>query len=214
VLPSPGKIICVGLNYRSHIQETGRDFPAYPTLFSKYPEALVGANDCITLPATSSKMDWEIELAVVVGSPLRKADLATARRAIAGYTVANDVTARDWQYRSGQWMQGKTFEATCPFGPELVTADEVDDAKDLRLRCLVDGNEVQSGTTADLLFPPAELLSYVSVICTLQPGDVVLTGTTGGVGHARTPPEYLTDGQVLTTEIEGLGRCDNRCVAE
>lgn len=137
VVPRPRKIICVGINYATHISEMGRDMPEHPTLFAKYPEALIGAYDEITLPANSEAMDWEAELAVVLGAPVRHADAEKAEAAIAGYSVINDVTARDWQYRTLQWLQGKTFEATCPFGPELVTPDEAGTAN--QLTCLLDG---------------------------------------------------------------------------
>ncbi|GAB3428892.1 fumarylacetoacetate hydrolase family protein [Actinophytocola sediminis] len=205
----PDKIICVGLNYRNHILEMGRELPAHPTLFAKYTGALVGAHDDITLPAVSAAVDWEAELGVVVGAPLRHATAAQAAAAIAGYTVVNDVTARDYQYRGPQWLQGKTFEATTPVGPWVET-----EPGDFALSCAVDGEVVQSANTADLVFPPAELLAYISDIITLLPGDLVATGTPGGVGHARTPARYLTDGMVLTTTIAGVGECRNVCRAE
>ena len=218
VVPRPGKIICIGLNYAQHIREMGRELPPYPTLFAKYPEALVGARDDIILPAASQMADWEAELAVVIGAPVRHAGAATAA-AIAGYTVLNDVTARDWQYRTPQWLQGKTFEATTPFGPELVTPDELGAGQDaagpaLDLSCAVDGTLMQAANTSDLVFSPAATVAYVSSILTLRPGDVLALGTPGGVGHARRPPRYLRDGEVLVTTIAGLGQCRNRCVAE
>jgi acylpyruvate hydrolase len=212
VVPRPGKIVCVGLNYANHIREMGRELPSYPTLFAKYPEALIGAHDEIVLPASSGAVDWEAELAVVVGTTVRHADEPTAEAAIAGYAVLNDVTARDWQYRSLQWLQGKTFEATTPFGPELVTPDEAGAA--FELSCAVDGGTVQTASTVDLVFSPARLIAYISTILTLTSGDVIATGTPGGVGHARKPPRYLMPGAVLTTSISGLGECRNTCVAE
>jgi acylpyruvate hydrolase len=212
VVPWPGKIICVGVNYGAHIAEMGRETPGYPTLFAKYAEALVGAYDDVVLPRASQAVDWEGELAVVIGSTVRHADEAAATAAVAGYSVLNDVTARDWQYRTLQWLQGKTFEATTPFGPELVTADEAGEG--LELRCAVDGEVVQEGNTADLVFGAAATIAYVSTILTLRPGDVIALGTPGGVGHARKPPRYLTEGAVLTTSIAGLGECRNTCVAE
>jgi acylpyruvate hydrolase len=217
VVPRPGKVICVGLNYAHHIREMGRELPEYPTLFAKYPEALVGAYDDVVLPAASDAVDWEAELAVVVGTTVRHADEATAAAAIAGYAVLNDVTARDWQYRSVEWLQGKTFEATTPFGPELVTPDEAgltEPGTGLDLSCAVDGEQVQAAHTGDLVFSPAALISYISTILTLSPGDVIATGTPGGVGHARKPPRYLQPGAVLTTAVSGLGECRNTCVAE
>jgi acylpyruvate hydrolase len=212
VVPRPGKMFCVGINYHSHIREMGREAPEFPTLFAKYPEALIGAHDDVVLPAASDAVDWEAELAVVVGATVRHADEATARDAIAGYSVLNDVTARDWQYRTLQWLQGKTFEATTPFGPELVTADEAGEGLDLT--CAVDGETVQSANTGDLVFGAAATIAYVSTILTLRPGDVISLGTPGGVGHARKPPRYLAPGSVLTTSIAGLGECRNTCVAE
>jgi acylpyruvate hydrolase len=207
VVPRPGKIICVGLNYRSHIIEMGRELPEYPTLFAKYPEALIGAFDPLTLPAESDQVDWEVELAVVVGRRVRHADAAAACEAIAGFSVINDVTMRDWQYRTPEWLQGKTFEATTPFGPHLVTPDEL--APDAKISCLIDGEVVQDSTIADLLFGPADLVRYISTILTLNPGDVIATGTMGGVGHARVPPRYLHSGETLVARIEGIGETVN-----
>ncbi len=211
VVPRPSKILCVGLNYSSHILEMGRELPTHPTLFAKFTPALVGARDDIVLPAASASMDWEAELAVVVGAPLRHASATAARAAIAGYTVLNDVTARDWQYRTTQWLQGKTFADTTPVGPYLVT--DIDDP-DLALSCLVDGEVVQSARTGDLVFDPPALLAYISTVVPLEPGDLIATGTPGGVGHARSPKRYLADGAVLTTRIDGLGECVNTCRTE
>ncbi|MET7991030.1 fumarylacetoacetate hydrolase family protein [Amycolatopsis sp. NPDC005232] len=207
VLPRPGKILCVGLNYRGHILEMGRELPEHPTLFAKFAEALVGPADSVSLDEASAAVDWEAELAVVVGAPVRRAGVAEAEAAIAGFAVLNDVTMRDWQYRTVEWLQGKTFEATTPFGPYLVTPDELPGGTRpaLELRCTVDGELVQAANTADLVFDPVALVAYVSTILTLRPGDVIATGTPGGVGHARDPKRYLTDGSVLVTEIEGLG---------
>jgi acylpyruvate hydrolase len=211
LISRPGKIICVGLNYRTHIREMGRELPPHPTLFAKYPEALIGARDDIELPAASDAMDWEAELAVVVGDRVRFAEPRQAAAAIAGYSLINDVTARDWQYRSPQWLQGKTFEGTTPFGPVLVTADELgaEVERGLELVAEVDGTIVQRASTADLLFTPAALVAYVSQILTLNPGDVIATGTPGGVGHARKPPAYLRDGAVLVTRIDSIGTLVN-----
>ena len=203
VVPRPGKIIGVGLNYRSHIIEMGRDLPEYPTLFAKYPEALIGAFDPLILPAESHQVDWEAELAVVVGRRVRRADATAAAEAIAGYSIINDVTLRDWQFRTPEWLQGKTFEATAPFGPHLVTPDEI--SPDAKISCLIDGEVVQDSTIADLLFGPVDLVRYISTILPLNPGDVIATGTMGGVGHARTPPRYLQSGQTLVARIEGIG---------
>ena len=211
VVPHPGKILCVGLNYRNHILEMGRTLPEYPTYFAKYPEALVGPYDDIELASVSDAVDWEGELAVVMGAPARRVDEAEAAAAIAGYAVINDVTMRDYQYRTLQWLQGKTFENTTPFGPYLVTADEWSPGP--TLTTTADGDVVQEVSTGDLVFTPAKLISYFSDVLTLNPGDVIATGTPGGVGHARKPPRYLVDGSRLETTIEGLGSQSNRAVA-
>ncbi|MET8350789.1 fumarylacetoacetate hydrolase family protein [Micromonospora sp. NPDC005206] len=216
VVPAPGKILCVGLNYRSHVLEMGRELPTHPTLFAKYPEALVGGTDPIVLPPESDAVDWEAELAVVIGATVRRADEREAEAAIAGFAVLNDVTMRDWQYRSVQWLQGKTFEASTPFGPVLVTPDELPGGVRPRLRLTgsVDGEVVQQASTDDLVFDPVALVRYISRILTLRPGDVIATGTPGGVGHARKPARYLRPGARLVTEISGIGRLDNLTVAE
>jgi acylpyruvate hydrolase len=208
VVPSPSKIVCVGLNYRNHILEMGRDLPEHPTLFAKYPEALIGPYDPIVLPEYASHaVDWEAELAVIIGSPARRLNREQATRAIAGYSVLNDVTMRDFQYRTPEWFQGKTFEATTPFGPVLVTPDEYHVDSDIRTD--VDGETMQHSNTSDLVFDPAALVSYISQIFTLNPGDVIASGTPGGVGHARKPARYLRDGETLVTTIEGIGTLRN-----
>jgi acylpyruvate hydrolase len=214
LVPRPRKIICLGLNYQSHITEMGRDLPSYPTLFAKYDRSLIGAQDPIVLPAASHAMDWEAELAFVVGRPARHADPQAAAAAIAGYTIMNDISARDWQWRTKQWLQGKTFERTTPLGPALVTPDEVDDARDLAIRCEVDGEVMQESRTADLLFKPADIVAYLSTILTLEPGDVIATGTPSGVGAMRDPKQFLQPGQTVRTTVEGLGELLNVCVAE
>jgi len=210
LVPRPEKIICVGLNYREHILEMGRDLPEHPTLFAKFTSALIGAHDAIVLPAQSCQMDWEAELGVVLGTPVRNADVEEAAAGIAGFTVVNDVTARDWQYRTTQWLQGKTFEHATPVGPALVSVDEAGGTSG-RLTCEVNGEMVQYADIGDLVFGPAELVAYVSQVVTLMPGDLIATGTPGGVGHARTPPRYLSDGDLVVTCIQGIGECRNAC---
>ncbi|MGO4472970.1 fumarylacetoacetate hydrolase family protein [Arthrobacter sp. M-10] len=207
LLPRAGKVICCGLNYSDHIQEMGRELPEYPTLFAKYADTLIGPADTIHVHG-SAKVDWEAELAVVVGSVLFRADEDQARAAIAGYTIANDVSMRDWQNRTLQWFQGKAFDGTTPVGPVMVTADEADG--DFEVRGYVNGELVQHGNTSTLVFGPAKLLSYISQFTILRPGDLVLTGTPGGVGMGMTPPRFLNDGDVLTTEIDGIGRLENQ----
>jgi acylpyruvate hydrolase len=217
VIPRPEKIICIGLNYRSHIEEMGREAPTHPTLFAKYWRSLIGPNDPIELPAASEKVDYEAELAVIVGRTVRHATVEDAAAAIAGYSVLNDVTARDWQRRTEQWLQGKTWERTTPLGPWLVTADELDPAglgrPDVSVRCEVNDDVVQDARTSDLVFSPADLVAYASTVITLVPGDVIATGTPGGVGAARTPPRFLGPGDVVRTSIEGIGSCTNPCQA-
>lgn len=214
LVPNPRKVFCLGLNYRAHILEMGHDLPDHPTVFSKFPIALVGARDDLWLPPESSAVDWEAELGVVIGRPVRRASAEEARAAIAGYTVVNDVSMRDWQYRTTQWDAGKTWEHSTPVGPWLVTPDEVDHARDLRVTCEVDGATMQDGRTSDLLFDPVTTVQYLSTICTLEPGDLISTGTPAGVGHGRTPPVHLRPGQVVRTAIEGIGDLVNRCVPD
>lgn len=206
-VPRPEKVICVGLNYRTHILEMGRELPEYPTLFAKFARALVGAHDPVELPAGSEKVDWEAELGVVIGTEIRHATPEQAAAAIAGYTVVNDVTARDYQNRTLQWLQGKTFERSTPVGPWLVT-----DARPGAISCEVDGDVMQKADTADLVFGAADLVAYISGIITLAPGDLIATGTPGGVGQARKPPRYLAEGSRLVTRVEGVGELRNTLV--
>lgn len=214
LVPRPPKIICLGMNYAGHIAEMGRTPPDVPTCFAKYAVALIGPRDPIVLPKVSSQVDWEAELAVVIGRPARNVDEREAVEAIAGYTVMNDVSMRDFQRRTPQWLQGKTFEGSTPLGPVLVTGDEIDDAADLAITCTVDGDVRQSSRTSDQVFHPPEVVSYLSRIMTLEPGDVIATGTPAGVGAGRDPQVFLEPGQVVRTEIEGIGALVNPCVAE
>lgn len=210
----PEKIICVGLNYHAHAEEAGLAIPTHPLLFPKYAGSLLGATDSIRIPPETAKCDWEAELAVVIGEPVRRASPKDALSAIAGYTVMNDITMRDWQKHTSQFMAGKTFEASTPVGPWIVTPDEVDHARDLKLECTVNGRVMQSGTTADMIFPVEEVISYVSTIITLMPGDVIALGTPAGVGSLRAPQLFLRPGDEVVTECEGIGALRNRCVAE
>ncbi|MFF2654221.1 fumarylacetoacetate hydrolase family protein [Streptomyces sp. NPDC058045] len=215
VVPHPNKIICLGLNYLTHIREMGRDTPRYPTLFAKYDASLIGAADPVVLPTVSDTVDWEAELAFVIGRSARHVPKAEALGYVAGYTVSNDVTVREYQRRTREFLAGKTFEATTPLGPELVTADEFGgEEPDLEIRCEVDGEVMQLSRTSDLLFGIADIVAYISDIITLRPGDVILSGTPGGVGDGRDPKVYLKEGQVLRTVIEGLGETRNVCVRE
>ncbi|MFG1609783.1 fumarylacetoacetate hydrolase family protein [Actinoplanes sp. NPDC049265] len=215
LVPRPNKIVCLGLNYATHIAEMGRDTPRYPTLFAKYDGALIGAHDAIVLPEVSDQVDWEAELGVVIGRPARHVDRCDALGHVAGYTVVNDVTVRDYQRRTREFLAGKTFESTTPVGPELVTEDEFGGAEpDLEIRCEVDGEVMQRSRTSDLLFGIAEIVAYISEIITLLPGDLICTGTPGGVGDGRDPKVFLRDGQHLRTVIEGLGETSNVCLRE
>jgi acylpyruvate hydrolase len=212
VVPHPGKIICVGHNYRNHIKEMGREVPEYPTLFAKYQESLIGPHDDLALPQESDAVDWEAELAVIIGKKGRRISEADAGAHIAGYAVLNDVSMRDYQFRTIQWLQGKTWEKSTPFGPALVTPDEFTAGP--LMTSAVDGEIQQQTPTGDLVFTPEYLVSYISTIITLNPGDVIATGTPGGVGHAQDPKRYLQEGQILLTTIEGLGQLSNRVIKE
>ncbi|MEV4300167.1 fumarylacetoacetate hydrolase family protein [Microbispora rosea] len=211
VVPRPSKVVCVGLNYKNHIQEMGRDLPEYPTLFAKFADSLIGAGDDIARPEETEEFDWEVELAVVIGKQARRAKGAEAEAAIAGFTVLNDITCRDWQFRTREWLQGKMWDSSTPVGPCLVTPDELPGGvrPELEVVLSVDGEVMQRDNTGDLLFDPVALVEYVSTIVRLNPGDVIATGTPGGVGHARTPKRYLTGGERVVAEIQGIGRLEN-----
>ena len=210
---APSKVLCVGLNYRGHIAEMGREFPNYPTLFMKFTDALTGANDDIAHPQEVEELDWEAELVVVIGKDVRRASTAEAEDAIAGFTVLNDVSARDWQHRTLQWLQGKNWDSSTPVGPLMVTPDEVGGVRPaLRITTTVDGEVMQDSTTGDLLFDPVELVQYASTIIRLRPGDMIATGTPAGVGAGMTPPRFLKPGQTVACAIEGIGTTRNRIV--
>jgi acylpyruvate hydrolase len=213
-IPSPGKVICVGLNYRAHVEETSAEEPSYPVFFTKFATSLAGANDELPLPAESASIDYEGELAVVIGERARRVPREQALQAVAGYTVADDVTVRDFQARSHQWLQGKAWDAMTPVGPWLVTADEVGDPQALGLRTTVNGELVQDASTAQMIFDVATLVSTLSLFATLEPGDLILTGTPSGVGFTREPPLLLGDGDVVAIEIDRVGRIENRFAAE
>lgn len=211
VLPNPGKIVCVGLNYATHITEMGRDLPQYPTLFAKFAEALTGPYDDVVVPRyAAAELDWEAELAVIMGARAYQVAEPDAAAYIAGYSVINDYTMRDYQYRTLQWDQGKTFEKTSGFGPHLVT----DYTLGTRIEARLEGEVMQSASTDDLVFGPAKLIEYISHIVTLQPGDVIITGTTGGVGHARKPARYIRSGETIEVSIEGIGTVKNTTIVK
>ncbi|MHB8188911.1 MAG: fumarylacetoacetate hydrolase family protein [Ferrimicrobium sp.] len=209
---TPSAIICLGLNFADHVAEMKHDRENYPTLFAKFPATLTGPNDDITLPTISEKPDWEVELGVVIGMPARNVSKQDALNHVAGYVVVNDLSMRDYQRRTSQFLQGKIFERTTPVGPTLVTRDEVDDALDLRLTCAIDGEVMQDGRTTQMLFGVKETIAYISQILTLAPGDLIAMGTPSGVGAGRKPPVFLKPGQLLTTSIEGIGELNNRMV--
>lgn len=215
VVPHPGKIVCLGLNYATHIREMGRPAPAYPTLFAKYDGSLIGCEDDIHMPAVSDDLDWEAELGVIIGRAGRHIAALDALTHVAGYTVINDITVRDWQHRTREFLSGKTFEATTPAGPALVTADELPaGASGLEISCSVDGRIMQRSSTSDLLFSVADIVAYISTIITLLPGDLIATGTPGGVGAGRDPKVFLRPGQQVTTHIEGIGELRNTVVKD
>jgi 2-keto-4-pentenoate hydratase/2-oxohepta-3-ene-1,7-dioic acid hydratase in catechol pathway len=212
-VPVPGKIVCIGLNYREHAAESGLPIPAEPVVFAKFANTVNGPYDPITLPAASSQIDYEGELGVVIGRRCRAVAAADALASVAGYLAVNDVTARDVQMRNGQWVLGKSPDGFAPMGPALVTADEVPDPQDLQLRVSIGGEVLQSSSTSDMIFPVATLVSFVSELVTLEPGDVIATGTPAGVGMARRPPRWLAAGETVTVEFPRLGSLANPVVA-
>jgi acylpyruvate hydrolase len=213
-VPRPGKIICIGLNYRDHAEETGQAIPEYPTVFSKYSTAAIGPLEPIVLPRVSQKVDYEGELGVVIGRRGRYIPESRALEHVAGYLAFHDVSARDFQMRTSQWTIGKTFDTFAPMGPALVTADEIPDPHRLDIRVTVNGEVVQSSNTRNLIFSVPQLIAYLSQVMTLEPGDVIATGTPGGVGVARKPPRFLRPGDEVRIEIEQVGVLVNPVVAE
>ncbi len=211
-IPRPGKIVCVGLNYRDHAEEQGAALPEAPLLFAKFATALVGPGDAIVIPPIVTKCDYEAELGVVLGSTVKRVSKENALEAVAGYVVANDVSARDLQFGDGQWTRGKSPDTFCPVGP-LVPAADVPDPHALPIRALLNGEVVQDSTTANLVFGVDEVISYASQTATLEAGDLILTGTPAGVGIFRKPPRLLRPGDEITIEIDGVGSLTNPVVA-
>lgn len=209
VVVAPTKVICCGYNYRAHIVEMGREQPLHPTLFTKFADTLTGAFDDIEISAAAQNLDWEAELAVIVGRPIFRADIDECAQAIAGYTVANDFSVRSWQQHTTQWLPGKALDATTPLGPIMVTTDEFEPGDGPEITCTVNGEIVQHARADDLLFTPPQLLAYITQFTTLRPGDVVLTGTPGGVGAGQTPPRFLKSGDQVVTSIDGIGKLHN-----
>lgn len=214
-LQNPSKIIAIGLNYMDHCREQNIEPPKLPVIFTKFSTAIIGQGDTIRWdPALSSQVDYEVELAVVIGQTARHVSAADAFEYVAGYTVCNDVSARDLQFGDGQWVRGKSLDTFCPLGPWLVTKDEVPDPHNLRIRCTVNDRVLQDSTTAEMIFKIPTLIEFASRAFTLLPGDIITTGTPDGVGVFREPKIFLKDGDVVTVEVEGLGQLTNPCRAE
>lgn len=210
----PGKIICIGLNYRDHAIETNTPIPDEPIVFCKMPTAMIGPEDSIEVPSISNEVDYEAELVVVIGQTIKNASPEQAAAAIFGYTAGNDVSARDWQKgKPGkQWFLGKSFDTFAPIGPAIALKESIPNPGQLRIQCRLNGVTVQDGNTRDLIFSPVELIRYVSQVITLCPGDVIFTGTPAGVGAARTPPLFLKHGDAVEIEIESIGTLENPCI--
>lgn len=205
----PGKIVCVGLNYRDHAEEQGAPLPERPILFAKWPNAVIGPGEPIVIPPITEKVDYEAELGVVIGSRIRGVSVENALEAVAGYLCVNDVSARDLQFGDGQWTRGKSPDTFCPLGPRLVPAAEVPDPQALRIRAILNGETMQESTTAMMVFGVAELIAFISQAITLEPGDLIATGTPAGVGVFREPPVFMRPGDEITIEIEELGALTN-----
>ena len=208
-VPRPGKIICIGLNYRDHAAESGAEVPAYPTVFAKYASCIIGPGEPIVIPRVTSEVDYEAELAVVIGRRARDVAEADALGYVAGYAPFNDVSARDYQMRTSQWTIGKTFDTFGPLGPALVTADEVGDPHMLDIELSIGGVVLQRSNTRHLIFSIPQLIAYLSAVMTLEPGDVIATGTPAGVGAARTPKRWLQPGETVRVAIGRLGALEN-----
>jgi len=210
----PPKIICIGLNYRAHAQEAKQEIPEVPTVFAKFPNSTIGCGEAIVLPNNSTKPDYEAEMAFVIGKHGRHVAAESWREYVFGYTNVNDVSARDFQMRTSQWMIGKTFDTFAPMGPAIVTADEIADPHALEISTIINGEVLQHSNTNDLIFKIPELIAYLSSVFTLEPGDVIATGTPSGVGFARKPPRWLRPGDDVTVRVEGLGDLRNPVIAE
>jgi acylpyruvate hydrolase len=214
VVPRPGKIICVGLNYRAHVEEGVYDEPDYPALFPKFADTLVAAGEAIALPPESEAVDYEAELAFVVGRDVRRVSGDEALAAVGGYTIANDVSMRDYQYKSHQWLAGKAWARSTPLGPFLVTPDEAGDPHGLDISLELNGERMQEANTRLFIFDIPTIVATISEFTPLRPGDVVLTGTPSGVGYRRDPKVLLRDGDRIVIEISGVGRLENTVAAE
>ncbi len=213
-IPRPPKLICVGLNYRDHAEESKLPIPEVPTIFAKFPTAVIGPGQAIVLPRNSTKPDYEAEFAFVIGKGGRHIPAERWADHVFGYTMLNDVSARDFQMATSQWMIGKTFDTFAPMGPAVVTADEIADPHNLDISLTLSGEVLQQSNTRNLIFRVPELVAYLSSVFTLEPGDVVSTGTPSGVGFARKPPRWLKDGDEAVVRVAGLGELSNPVVAE
>jgi 2-keto-4-pentenoate hydratase/2-oxohepta-3-ene-1,7-dioic acid hydratase in catechol pathway len=205
----PGKIVCVGLNYHDHAEEGGQDLPKAPLLFAKWPNTLIGDGEPIILPEESTQVDYEAELGVVIGTTAKHVSEGDALDVVAGYICVNDVSARDLQFGDGQWTRGKSPDTFCPVGPRLVPREEIDDPQALAIRCVLNGQTMQDSSTSRMIFSVAEIIAYVTRVITLEPGDLIATGTPAGVGVFRDPKVVLKEGDEVSVEIEGLGTLTN-----
>jgi 2-keto-4-pentenoate hydratase/2-oxohepta-3-ene-1,7-dioic acid hydratase in catechol pathway len=205
----PQKIVCVGLNYRDHAEEQGTELPKAPLLFAKWPNTLIGSGEAIVLPAESLRVDYEAELGVVIGRRTRGVAERDALDAVRGYVCLNDVSARDLQFADGQWTRGKSPDTFCPVGPRLVPREEIDDPQALAIRCILNGETMQDSSTSQMVFSVAEIIAYITRTVTLEPGDLIATGTPAGVGIFRDPKVLLQDGDEVTVEVERLGALTN-----
>jgi 2-keto-4-pentenoate hydratase/2-oxohepta-3-ene-1,7-dioic acid hydratase in catechol pathway len=205
----PGKIVCVGLNYLDHAQEGGMELPKAPLLFAKWPNTLIGDGEPIVLPPEATEVDYEAELGVVIGTKAKRVSEADALEYVEGYICVNDVSARDLQFGDGQWTRGKSVDTFCPVGPRVVPREEIADPQQLGIRCIVNGEALQDSSTAQMIFSVAEIIAYVTRVITLDPGDLIATGTPAGVGVFRDPKVLLKDGDEVSVEIEGVGTLTN-----
>jgi acylpyruvate hydrolase len=208
-IPRPGKIVCIGQNYRSHLNEQSLKPHTFPVVFAKWPSCTLAQGEPILLPRSSKKVDIEAELAVVIGKKAKDVPKEKALEYVLGYSILNDVSARDVQFSESQWVRGKSFDTFAPFGPWIVTADEIPDPSGLRIRSWINDFAMQDALTSDMVFGVPEVISYLSSCFTLEPGDVIATGTPGGVGHFRNPPVYLKTGDTVRIEIERIGILEN-----
>ena len=213
-IPRPGKILCIGLNYRDHAAESGMALPEFPTVFTKYSNTVIGTGEAIVIPPATTKPDWEVELGVVIGKTAKNVSEADALNYVGGYVPYHDVSARDYQMRTSQWTMGKTFDTFGPMGPALTTADEIADPHNLNIQLSIGGEVLQKSNTSNLYFTINQLIADITTVMTLEPGDLIATGTPGGVGQSRNPPRYLQNGDVVRIEIEKLGVLENPVIRE